>query len=640
MAQACVPTPLALPIKNVTLASGKTQRGVLLTVAEPEQSFAFLPNWGVNNTFLYGPQCDALDLAGGGDSCVTFRGGIYKPVDSMTKGTPPPDLKSPTDPWSSKTYKLLTDTFKVASNVSLKNFVFANPVDYRAWDLQGYEPLNMIGMDRGSTLMSTLRSTGHIASSAFGFWWGLDGTEDGDQQQGSLVLGGYDKAKTHGDGTSVLMSYRTDCSTNMMVTIGDITMNLSNGTDISIFEKLNGGTAMLACILPERASVMDMPRTPYFDNLLRVLGHYEADRSTGIDWWNVILDRTSVIYAGGMTFKLEGGLSVKIPNHQLVVPERKIDKEGSRYVNASRPVIRINSLQATTAKVLPILGRYFLTGAYLMGNPSAGRFTLWQANPTSDQILVAVNDKNEVFDPSKLCATTPTASLTTNSPVATAADRPPGDIVNPRLSPGSIAGIAIGSAVVVVACSCLLWFILRKRRSANQEKANGSHKVEHVTQQPEPQSELSTTGSSSASQVEGAAAAEGKSPSLMDMLVRGSRAKPHVTNEHCYFYELRQRSRVCGQLLVDVQTLLRQSNYREYLRVERWVPLPVKGLSDQLFDPPRSLYYLSFLSEVLKSMWEDAVEVIGACAWAVSDNWESGDFAPQIGLQVVNRTTQ
>lgn len=45
VAQTCVPSPLALPIKNVTLSTGKTQRGVLLTVAEPEQSFAFLPCW-------------------------------------------------------------------------------------------------------------------------------------------------------------------------------------------------------------------------------------------------------------------------------------------------------------------------------------------------------------------------------------------------------------------------------------------------------------------------------------------------------------------------------------------------------------------------------------------------------------------
>jgi beta-glucosidase/6-phospho-beta-glucosidase/beta-galactosidase len=46
-----------------------------------------------------------------------------------------------------------------------------------------------------------------------------------------------------------------------------------------------------------------------------------------------------------------------------------------------------------------------------------------------------------------------------------------------------------------------------------------------------------------------------------------------------------------------------------------------KGLSDQLFDSPRSIYYLSFMSEVLKAIWEDGVEVVGAYAWSFMDNW-------------------
>ncbi|KAE8387822.1 glycoside hydrolase superfamily [Aspergillus alliaceus] len=65
-----------------------------------------------------------------------------------------------------------------------------------------------------------------------------------------------------------------------------------------------------------------------------------------------------------------------------------------------------------------------------------------------------------------------------------------------------------------------------------------------------------------------------------------------------------------------------------------------KGLSDQLFDTPRSIYYLSFMSEILKSIHEDGVHVMGALAWSWADNWEFGDYAQQFGLQVVNRTTQ
>lgn len=44
-------------------------------------------------------------------------------------------------------------------------------------------------------------------------------------------------------------------------------------------------------------------------------------------------------------------------------------------------------------------------------------------------------------------------------------------------------------------------------------------------------------------------------------------------------------------------------------------------LSDQLFDTPRSIYYLSYMSEVLKAIWEDGVNVRGAFAWSFADNW-------------------
>ena len=50
-----------------------------------------------------------------------------------------------------------------------------------------------------------------------------------------------------------------------------------------------------------------------------------------------------------------------------------------------------------------------------------------------------------------------------------------------------------------------------------------------------------------------------------------------------------------------------------------------KELPDQLFDTPRSLYYLSFMSEVLKAIWEDGVEVSGAFMWSFADNWEFGE---------------
>lgn len=65
-----------------------------------------------------------------------------------------------------------------------------------------------------------------------------------------------------------------------------------------------------------------------------------------------------------------------------------------------------------------------------------------------------------------------------------------------------------------------------------------------------------------------------------------------------------------------------------------------KDMIDQQFDTPRSIYYLSFMSEVLKAIWEDGVEVSGAYAWSFMSNWEFGDYDAHFGIQQVNRTTQ
>jgi beta-glucosidase/6-phospho-beta-glucosidase/beta-galactosidase len=65
-----------------------------------------------------------------------------------------------------------------------------------------------------------------------------------------------------------------------------------------------------------------------------------------------------------------------------------------------------------------------------------------------------------------------------------------------------------------------------------------------------------------------------------------------------------------------------------------------KAVEDQLFDSPRSQYYLSFMTEILKSIHEDGVHVMGALAWSFADNWEFGDYGQQFGLQYVNRTSQ
>lgn len=63
-----------------------------------------------------------------------------------------------------------------------------------------------------------------------------------------------------------------------------------------------------------------------------------------------------------------------------------------------------------------------------------------------------------------------------------------------------------------------------------------------------------------------------------------------------------------------------------------------KTLEAQLYDLERTLYYEQFLREMLKSVYEDGVNVIGALAWSFVDNDEFTSYEQQYGLQHVNRT--
>jgi beta-glucosidase/6-phospho-beta-glucosidase/beta-galactosidase len=63
-----------------------------------------------------------------------------------------------------------------------------------------------------------------------------------------------------------------------------------------------------------------------------------------------------------------------------------------------------------------------------------------------------------------------------------------------------------------------------------------------------------------------------------------------------------------------------------------------RTLHAQRYDLERTLYYQDFLTETLKAMHEDGVNVIGALAWSLADNNEFGSYGEQYGLQTVNRT--
>jgi hypothetical protein len=123
----------------------------------------------------------------------------------------------------------------------------------------------------------------------------------------------------------------------------------------------------------------------------------------------------------------------------------------------------INSLQFENDNDLPVLGRLFMSSAYLMVNQEAGMFSVWQANtaPKTSNI-VAVDEQNNMV--SEFCAdSTGGSSRATSLPTASLAPSPQGE--ESKLSGGAIGGIVAGAVLGLALIGAIAFYVYRKRRS-------------------------------------------------------------------------------------------------------------------------------------------------------------------------------
>lgn len=98
-----------------------------------------------------------------------------------------------------------------------------------------YHPQGALGLGSNSTLLNALKDAGHISSRSYGYWWGEDGASSNARMDGSLVLGGYDAAKTHGANITIpIRSPSVGCMSGMYMTIRDLVMRFPNSTRSSI----------------------------------------------------------------------------------------------------------------------------------------------------------------------------------------------------------------------------------------------------------------------------------------------------------------------------------------------------------------------------------------------------------------------
>ncbi|MCJ1286682.1 hypothetical protein MMC26_006028 [Xylographa opegraphella] len=323
---------------------------------------------------------------------------------------------------------------------------------------------NALGLGSNSTFLTALSNVGLIASRSFSIFWGLTGTTG--NTDGSLIVGGLDSAKMSGSGltgpispqnSDPVSSWTNNCGTGLFVTVKDISLNFPNGSTPSILGG-NFTQGLSMCIDPAYPGITLPPNTNSIINemLGTPIQHIGADEAgdNNIPFYNSDIYLASDVYQGDLTFTFESGLQIAVTNDQLVVPVWEINKNGIAVQNNDtlRRVL-INPLGWPIINDQPILGQTFLTAAYLSVNYDSNEFTIANVNVTESSNIVAIG-------PSGTCIPQPPMSITPSGSNTTITSDS-----STSIAPGAIAGIVIGTVVILAILAIGLLFFLRRRKA-------------------------------------------------------------------------------------------------------------------------------------------------------------------------------
>ena len=110
-------------------------------------------------------------------------------------------------------------------------------------------------------------------------------------------------------------------------------------------------------------------------------------------------------YPGSVTFTLQSGLKVEIPNDQLISRDTSITKDGNTVFNSTVQEVMLNGLQDINENDMPQLGQAFLSQVYLHVNYDLGIFSMWNARATTDEDLIGVGPGGSIGCPKQGSAT-------------------------------------------------------------------------------------------------------------------------------------------------------------------------------------------------------------------------------------------
>jgi hypothetical protein len=361
------------------------------------------------------------------------------------------------------------DQLKLNDNITLAGMPMGIPLE--DWGQEGYRPMMAFGLGANSSILNALKASGNIVSRTWSMFHGWTGASTKSQVDGTFVFGGYDRAKVSGRGYTTPMSDRGSCESRLLVTIGDIVLNFPNGTTASLFR--TDSESVSACISPDFPVLMTIPQDPYFAKFQALTETGLSNRTFGGAYYSMLYSEGDEPYNGDLTIKIQSGPSIRIPNHQLVVPDRYVDSEtGEWKANASSPNLIMNPIQDVNADDLIKLGKQFLSSAYIMANHDTEEFTIWTSNPTEAVDLVAIDETGE--EVTDFCDTQASALPSPSYPPTPSAD--PTDVpeASEGLPIGIIVGASVGGAVLIIIGVVAFLFVRRRRRRRNLATGNGS----------------------------------------------------------------------------------------------------------------------------------------------------------------------
>ncbi|KAF2464208.1 uncharacterized protein BDR25DRAFT_381291 [Lindgomyces ingoldianus] len=340
-----------------------------------------------------------------------------------------------------------------------------------------------LGLGKNSSFLEFFKGAGYIGARAYSVFWGrLNGPAE-QRTSGALILGGYDKSFIDSStGTQISGEIMPSepgvfgCSTGLQLPINDLQLNWRNGTNTSIIKGSSLGSLVI-CLEPSFPGLMSLPHS-HWDAFKKLAGGkaLEGDegRSTFMINPGTMMFEKENIYDGDLTIEMFDDVRFRIPNTDLVVPPAYISSNGTIIANSSIRNIVIKGLDEGRNDAL-MLGKTFLSSAYLLVNHDKNSFTLWAALTSangdgirSNGSLVAVasngNETTEFCEGSFGGNSNPTTS---SLPFPSSSSDLGRD--GKELSKGSIAGIAIGSAIAFALVAGIAWKLWRTKRNGSRK---------------------------------------------------------------------------------------------------------------------------------------------------------------------------